>query len=385
MDTQVTHSGTNISPHLTESNAVKNTHSTIKDDLLSTSESYNQTLKAWNKALTNDPCRNLSYSFDIIYSTLPNYLRPFLPYAQELERHLFINSPKIFNLNDTNCIEAVPADPALNPLTKFVSYAETTRELAFKDLILFGRSSDDFFAVLNNYGKGCLLNVVEHMLHEPNRIYHLQYSFNTSDLMKEQVLMAMLSAKANENRIRKIFRSGVYRYKRLEIQIKQKMIENGNYTTDKIGWQKMTRNNNKCRFASLIISLYCICMRVMLNQNQKRFSSLDLENLPHSISYVIATACYLCVREIYSAMYFRYWSKTFFLEFFPHVEDIFELLELLSRDQVQPVYCVKCGAPFFCDKNKKKRFDINKQDVIYCPNCKSQTYFRLSDICDISD
>lgn len=386
MDTMEAHSSTNISPHHAGSNAVKvlptkKTQSSIQTRTLSPLELNNKALAEWNDAMAHDCSKNLPYSFDILTNTLPNSIRPFFPYAYEIESHLFINAPRLFKLNNNHSVKSVQDDPSQTLLTKFYKYSGASGKLAFEDLILFGKSSDDFFAVLNNYGKGCLLNIVEKLLHEPSRIYHMQYRFNTVDIMREQVLIAMLSANVDENRIRKVFKSGVYRYNRLTKQVGNSLFKNGNYTTDPIGWQNMIQNNIKCRFASLIVSLYCISMHVLLGHKAKKFIHLDFEDLPHSISYIIATACYLSVREIYNAMYFKYWSKSFFLEFFPNIEDIFELLELIAHDHVQPVYCIRCGSPFFCERNPKKSPYLNQQQTApSCPNCQSKTYFRLSDI-----
>lgn len=387
MDTIVTHLSTNISPHV-DPNAVndlpsKKSYFATQTETSSPSELYNQLLTEWKDALARDCSKNLPYSFDIVNNTLPNYIRPFFPYTQELEGHLFVNAPKLFKFNNNQPVKTIQDDPSQTMLTKFCKYSGASTKLAFDDLILFGKSSDDFFAVLTNYGKGCLLNIVEQLLHEPSRIYHMQYRFNTVDIMKEQVLIAMLSANVDESRIRKIFKSGVYRYNRLIKQVSGSLLKNGNYSSDPIGWQTMIQNNIKCRFASLIVTLYCISMHVMLGHKTKKFFHLNARNLPHSISYIIATACYLCVREIYNAMYFKYWSKSFFLEFFPNIEDIFELLELLSRDLVQPVYCIRCGAPFFCEKNQKKSPYPNQEPIVpSCPNCLSKTYFTLNDIDD---
>ncbi len=372
-----------IAPHAITKPSAKKTRVLKRKKTASQLELNNKILAAWNNALAHDSSQNLPSSYNIINSIIPNYLRPSLSNAQELESHLFINSPKLFGLNSDQPLKLEPEgpnDPVVHHLSKFVNYSDASMDLAFSDLILFGKSSDDFFYVLNNYGKGALLNVIEHMLHEPNRIYRMQYRFNTCDQMKEQVLLAMLSANVNEKRIRKIFKSGVYKYNRLVKISGRDTNKNGNYRSDPIGWRKMTLNNNKCRFASLIISLYCMCMRVMFNVNIKRFRPIEVENLPHSVSYVIATACYLCVREVYNAMYFKYWSKSFFLEFFPHIEDIFELLELLLHDQVYVVYCSRCSAPFFVEREKKLKLNICINNDDHCPNCHSKAYFKVSDI-----
>ena len=343
-------------------------------------------LETWNELVAQDSTNNLPYSLNILINDIPNFLRPFLTYAQELENHIFASSPKLFSIRSLHLQTLKYTDPADSDLTKFVRYSNVVMSLAFEDLTTFGNSSDDFFQVLNNSGKGCLLRVVEHMLHEPGRIHYDQFRINSIENIKEHVLAAMLSANVDENTLRKLFKTGVYKYNRLMSKIKTDLQENGNFKSEPIGWQAMIHNNVKCRFASLIISLYCLCMRVMFDK-EIPFHSLNLKYMPSMPSYIIATGCYLCVREVYSAMYFNYWSKAFFLEFFPNIEDIFELLDLLLHKKVEIVYCCKCRAPYFRELDKKITITRtkNKMTIMYkdqkcnCPNCASALYFKRND------
>ena len=131
-------------------------------------------------------------------------------------------------------------------------------------------------------------------------------------------------------------------------------------------------------FTVLILSLYFICMRVMLNQ-KALFHPLSIKGIPSQISYVLATGCYLSVRELYHALEYKQWTHSEFTSNFPNFNDLIDLLSSILQERTKLVGCSNCHTPFFSFTDDfrviaHKKFHFGNS---CCPCCRCASEYTL--------
>ena len=327
----------------------------------------------WESQRLKEGGNSLRRTFTLLSESIPHSLNPFLALAALAEPQLFEKHSTIASPADI--VRADIVNPNETPLSRFCRYTNTTVVKTVEKMRRLNRSPDDFFSTLNNMKEGGIYLALEHLIHDKRFMRREMLSVMEQMVCKKRLGLYMLSAGAKKTRIRNVTglsHSCIDHLVRDQEKGKQLMP-----CSEPSGFKTCMKDTVKCRFAITILSLYFVCMRVMLNQ-KARFHPLSLQGMPAEISYTLITGCYLCMRELYSFMNYEQWSASYYLEFFPNFNDICDLLISILEEKTRLVACVHCNTPYFLfdsvpDNSHKK--DLNLE--MSCPCCAAKSEYYI--------
>lgn len=349
------------------------------------SEYNSRNNRIWENECERDGGQLLKNTFTLLTESVPRTLIPFLNLASLME-------PKIFSQEDfdisadlslNNIFDKDLVDPNETPLSRFCRYSNITVEKAIGRMRILNRSPNDFFDILTNVKGGGLLLAIEHLIHEKKYLHgHSDDLFIPHLMSQKKLALYMLQAGAKKATVINVTKLSHSAVDLLLKQFKEHMhkINHKLLSSEPLGFENSMLDTVKSRFAILMISLYLICMRVILNHKAK-FHSLSLDGIPENISYTILTGCYLCMRDLYTRMHYPLWSTTYFLEFFPNFNDMCELLKSVLCEKTKLVACAQCHTPYFSfDSINNNRTGVYKRNQTYntsCPCCASKCEYIL--------
>ncbi|MCI6796684.1 MAG: hypothetical protein MR571_02260 [Succinatimonas sp.] len=333
--------------------------------------------KLWDQMRARDGGGSLGASFTLLSDVMPNALSPFIRLAFLAEPQLFENIPFKSSLHDTLYRPDI-LDPNETPLARFCRLSLTQPHLIVDKLRVMNQSPESFFHELVNLKSGGLLHALEHLLHDKHHINKELLNYNQPPVMQRRLAVMMDAAGASPALIRKVTKLShsvcdlMFRKYRLTAEF-----DHSAKPTQE-GYQIFVQNKSKCMFTVLILSLYFICMRVMLNQ-KALFHPLSIKGIPSQISYVLATGCYLSVRELYHALEYKQWTHSEFTSNFPNFNDLIDLLSSILQERTKLVGCSNCHTPFFSFTDDfrviaHKKFHFGNS---CCPCCRCASEYTL--------
>lgn len=334
----------------------------------------------WEQECTARGSEDLHASFWLLSDFMPKYLsaiamvtrlvEPALFEGVELERHTL-----------GKCMygtEEIP-DPNESLLSHCIRLSECSHDKIVEKLARMNESPSAFFDNLTNLSNGGLLIMLEHLMHEqvvPD-IIRPDYS----DRMTKQhfFVRMLLMIGARGALVRKatglsrgtfnlMYRDFLLEYPQMRVE------ESAEENRDLSEFVALLQDPNKCRFASLIVSLYILCMRMNLNL-KATFRPLVLKGIPRDLSYSTAAGCYSCVRNIYLSYDHREWNEQSFKDNFPSFNAIVELLKSLLNGDTRIVGCSKCHTPYFVVVSQRLKRKLGCGLKVVCPKCSADAEY----------
>lgn len=319
-------------------------------------------------------------SFCLLNDFMPKYLSAFTLIAPLLEPEIFEGFElKRHTLHSFLYSPLKMLDPNETPVTHYVRLSECSEEVAFKKLIQMNASPEAFFDTLTNLNNGALLMVIEHLLHEQVLPQILSLEFCDRQTKQHFFARLLMLVGAHRTTIKKV--TGLSHatfnlmYKDFQEHFPHALLGYTNCAPDPIEFLTLLQDPSKCRFSTLIISLYILSMRSILNLKAS-FKPLVLTGLPKRLSYAIAIGCYQCVHRIYSSVDHPQWTQASFPEFFPSFNAVCDLLINILNSEIKIVGCSRCHTPYFmvASPRLKRKLDLS----ICCPKCSSKAEYDPS-------
>lgn len=328
----------------------------------------------WEFGLRSAHGKNLKASFWLLNDFMPKYLSNFTMLARLLEPEIFHGAEGELRTLSSYLYGPEMMDPNETPLSHVIRLSECSRDKLIEKLEKMNASPEAFFDNLTNLHNGALLLVLEHRMHEQVLPELIRLDFCDRQTKQRFFGRLLLKLGASRTIIRKI--TGISHntfnlmYRDFEMSFPDTVSSasdiQGEY--DPTEFLAILQDPSKCRFSSLIVSLYIICMRATLNL-KATFKPMVLKGIPRELSYCIAAGCYECVRRTYFGVDYQQWTPESFREFFPSFNGIVALLQSLLARDTAIVGCGKCHTPYFVVTSDRLRRKCSLGQ--HCPKCDS--------------
>lgn len=332
----------------------------------------------WERECRDHGSKDLNASFWLLSDFMPKYLSAVAMTARLVEPEIF----KGFELERHTLGEcmygAEMPDPNESLLSRCIRLSECSHDIIMEKFAKMNESPSAFFDNLTNLSNGGLLIMLEHLMHEQVVPDIIRPDYIDRMTRVHFFVRRLLKLGANRSVVRKA--TGLSRssftlmYRDFLLDYPEMQIAETDEDHDLGEFMALLQDPNKCRFASLIVSLYIICMRMNLNL-KATFRPLVLKGIPKRLSYSTAAGCYECVRNIYLGYDHREWNQESLHEYFPGFNAMIELLRCLLANDLRVVGCSKCHTPYFAVHSAKLKRKLGGNFQVVCPGCAADAEY----------
>ncbi len=331
----------------------------------------------------------ISTAFNLLFSFLPNSLTSYMQVAANYDPEIFDNMNL---LGDVNVFSKHSFENYQESKLGSVSrLSSTDPDLLIKDLGEASKSPSKFVDYIINRKNTSLLCVIENLMQI--NIYPSVISAG-DDISKRKNIAAMLVKVGSTNSlISRLTTVGTKVLKDMTQSIEPECLRPvRRYRTDDFNYGiehllKVCRSREISNQIMLMISLYTICSRVLLNKIPTA-NHFDQEDISDRLSITLAVGVYKSCYDLYRSFNLLYpeaGRKFFDFAFF---DDFYTALNIYTKKQAQVVACEDCDTPYldlyFKKDTLNKELAVNddiflSKKISFCPNCKSDLVYSLYD------
>ncbi len=333
----------------------------------------------------------MNTAFNLLFGYLPNALASYMQFAANVDPDIFCN---MATLSDVNLFSKVKfekiQETKLNSISRLSS---SSPEDIVNDILDASQSVGSLIENLINRKKTNLLCVIENMM----QISIFPSIIGPADDVSKRKTLANMMVKLGSTKhlihkvtgagskvIKDLFDSTTTDYAR-PIR-KYKMCHDETIGINHL--LKVCNNKPTSNQIMLMISLYTICSRILLNKLPTA-NHFDQEDIGERLSVPLAIGVYKTCYDMSKNFSRLYPDKTINNFEYVFFDDFYNALEIYTSKQAEVVACEDCHTPYlnlFAKRGTRKMILASNNEDIFssrkltvCPNCKCKFDYSLYD------
>ena len=331
----------------------------------------------------------MTAAFNLLFGYLPNALASYMQFAANVDPDIFSN---MSTLSDVNLFSKVKFEKIQETKLNCISrLSSSDSEEIVSDLLKASQSVGTLTENLINRKTTNLLCVIENLM----QINIFPSIIGPADDVSKRKTLAYMMVKLGSTKhlIHKVTGVGSKIIKDLcdatttdytrPIR-KYKLCNNENFGVNHL--LRVCNNKQASNQIMLMISLYTICCRILLNKLPTA-NHFDQEDIGDRLSIPLAIGVYKTSYDMCRNFSRLYPDKTINSFDFVFFDDFYNALEIYTSKQAEVVACEDCHTPYlnlYAKKGTRKTILAANDDEIFsarkltiCPNCKCRFDYSL--------
>lgn len=334
----------------------------------------------------------LTTAFNLLFSYLPSALVPYMQFAANVDPEFYSNMETLSDVNFFSKVKFEKLDENRLGLVSRLSSSDSNK--LKQDLLVASESAETLADRLINRRDTNLLCVIENQM----QINLFPNVIGPGDDVSKKKTFANMLAKvgctkqlvhkitgAGSKIIKDLFDATETEYSR---PIRRYRVSDESNVFGISQLIKVCSSKNISNQIMLMLSLYTICSRILLNKLPTS-NHFDQEDISEKLSVPLAVGVYKCCYDLFKNFSRLYPDKSRSQFEFTFFDDYFSALEIYTSKQAEVVACEDCHTPYLnlYVKNGSGKVVLNKDNGdIYpgkkqtiCPNCKCEFDYSLYD------